>query len=120
MLKPIPRQILSDTMVLHIPKGIDTDYNTQYDNLVVERVHLQDDHSILKQTDNTEVQTRGILFIDAHLSSPRLDYIDIQEKAHKTGAGIRLTVRNRDYEVLTIDAVPDDYGQVHHYEVTVV
>ena len=61
MLRPIPRQILSQTMVLHIPTSCDSDYNVQYENIVVERVHLQDDFSILKELDNTI--TNGAIII---------------------------------------------------------
>lgn len=120
MLKPIPRQILSQTMVLHIPTSCDADYNVQYRNITVNRVHLQDDRSILKQNDNTEIQRRGVLFIDGRLSSPRLDYIALEHDANVVGANLRCTVDGYNYEVITVDAVPDDHGHLHHYEVSVV
>ena len=120
MLKPIPRQILSQTMVLHVPTSCDSDYNVQYQNLVVHRVHLQDDRAILKQDDNTEVQRRGVLFIDSRLSSPRLDYIKLEHDANSIGANLRCTIDGYNYEILAVDAVPDDHGHLHHYEVSVV
>ena len=120
MLKPIPRKILSQTMVLHIPTSCDADYNVQYSNLVVKRVHLQDDRAILKQNDNTEVQRKGVLFIDSRLSSPKLDYIDLEQRANKIGANMRCSIDGYNYEILAVDAVPDDHGHIHHYEVSVV
>ena len=107
-------------MVLHIPTSCDADYNVQYQNVVVNRVHLQDDYAILKQANNTEIQRRGILFIDSRLSSPKLDYVALEAKANQIGANLRCTIDSHNYEILNIDAVPDDHGQTHHYEVSVV
>ena len=120
MLRPIPRQILSQSMVLHIPISCDSDYNVQYKNITVARVHLQDDRAILKQNDNTEIQRKGILFIDSKLSSPKLDYLRLEAEANKIGANLRCTIDGYNYEILVIDAVPDDHGHTHHYEVSVV
>lgn len=120
MLRPIPRQILSETMVLHVPTSCDADYNTQYNNVIVNRVHLQDDYSIVRTEDNNEIQCKGILFIDGRLSSPKLNYTALQKVANEIGARMRVSIGDYNYEILTIDAVPDDHGQLHHWEIAVV
>ena len=120
MLRPIPKRILSQTMTLHVPDAMDTDQNVTYTDTVVAHVHFQSDHRTIKQKDNTEIQTTGVLFIDPRYSRPALDYLALSAQAEAVGAQLRVTIDNQTLTILNVDAVPEDTGRLHHWEVTTV
>lgn len=120
MLRPIPKRILSQTMTLHVPSAMDTDQNVTYTDTVVSHVHFQSDHRTIKQKDNTEIQTTGVLFIDPRYSRPALDYLALSAQAEAIGAQLRVTIDDQTLTILNVDAVPDDTGRLHHWEVTTV
>ena len=123
MLSPIPRRILRDTAVFSVPSGFDRYQNpvtpTSY---TVENVHIQADNSTHKTAQNTEITLRGILFVDARYSAPKLDYNSLQETAHAAGGVMTVTVTDKHgnsvgpYTVLVVDALPDDEDNLHHDE----
>ena len=127
MLSPIPRRILRDTAVFSVPSGFDRYQNpinpTTY---TVENVHIQSDNSTHKTAQNTEVTLRGILFVDARYSTPKLDYEALQESAQAAGGVMTVTVSDKrgnpsgPYTVVVIDALPDDEDNLHHYELGLV
>ena len=126
MLSTIPARILRDTAVFFIPTGMDKYQQTVNKTEIVRRVHLQSDNSTRKTGTNTEVVLRGVLFIDARLSFPTLDYWALQESAQAAGAVMTVSVTDRSgkttgpYTVLTIDGLPDDEGNTHHWELSLV
>ena len=123
MLSPIPRSILRDTATFSVPAGFDRYQNpvtpTTY---TVENVHIQADNSTHKTAQNMEVTLRGVLFVDARYSAPKLDYEALQEAAQAVGGVMTVTVTDKrggatgPYTVLVVDALPDDEGNLHHYE----
>ena len=123
MLSPIPRRILRDTAVFSVPSGFDRYQNpVSPPTYTVENVHIQADNSTHKTAQNTEVTLRGILFVDARYSSPKLDYVALQESAQAVGGVMAVTVTDKHgsstgpYTVLVVDALPDDEDNLHHYE----
>lgn len=127
MLSPIPRRILRDTATFSVPGSFDR-YQSPQDvtTYTVANVHLQHDNSTHKTAQNTEVTLRGVLFIDAKLSSPALDYEALQEAAQAAGGVITCTVTNRrggtsgPYDVAVVDGLPDDEDNLHHWELGLV
>lgn len=127
MLSPIPRRILRDSAAFSVPAGFDR-YQNPIDPTVynVENVHIQADNSTHKTAQNTEVTLRGILFVDARYSTPKLDYEALQEAAQAAGGVMTVTVSDKHgnssgpYTVLVVDALPDDEDNLHHYELGLV
>ena len=123
MLSPIPRRILRDTLILSIPRGFDR-YQNPLKPVVytVANVHVQSDNRSLKGAQNTEVQLRGTLFIDARYSRPALDYWALQEAAQAAGGLMTCTIKGKrgsisgPYSVLVADGLPDDEDNLHHWE----
>lgn len=127
MLSPIPRRILKSTATFTVPGGFDRYQNPVNPTVyTVRNVHLQNDNRTRKTAQNTEVTLSGVLFIDARLSTPSLDYTALQESAQASGGVMTVTVtdkRGRTTEpmtVLVVDALPDDEDNIHHYELGVV
>lgn len=122
MITTIPKRILHDTARFFVPQSIDGYQEATGREIVVRSVHMQSDNRTVKTTNNTEVTLRGTLFVDARLSSPALDYWALQEQAHAAGTQMTVTVTNRQgrqtgpYTVQTIDRLPDDEGNTHHWE----
>ena len=126
MLSPIPRSILRDTLTLYVPQSFD-----QYQNPVnvstytVNNVHLQMDNSTIKRSDNSEVTLKGVVFIDARLSCPRLDYEELQEAVQAAGGVMTCRVTDRrgktskEMTILAVDALPDDEDNLHRWELGV-
>lgn len=127
MLSPIPRRILKDTAIFTIPISFDRYQKpVNVETYTVTGVHVQADNSTHKTAGNTEVVLRGVLFIDARHSAPRLDYEALQEKAQKAGGVMTCRIQSRrgsmsgPFTVLVIDALPDEEDNLHHYELGLV
>lgn len=124
MLSPIPGSILRDTLTLYVPQSYDRyQGGLTPDTYTVSHVHLQADNSTVKRADNTEVTLRGTLFIDARRSTPALNYDALQEAVQAAGGVMTCTVTDRrgkvsgTYTVLTVDGLPDDEDNLHHWEI---
>lgn len=120
MLAPIPRQILTDSAALFVPTGLDGYQNPTGDTYNINLVHLQNTNAVKRTATNSEVVLRSMLFVDARLSAPRLDYVAIAAAAQAVGAQMTVTVNGVLYTVQTVDAVPDDTGKTHHWELGLV
>ena len=117
MLRPIPSRILRSTANVFVCTGTDLYQNQTYDTYVVEHVHLQPTTEIRKSTTNTDEQLSSVLFVDAKKSTPLLDWEGLLDSAHRAGGDVRVIVRDKEYTVLTVDALRDDTDNLHHYEV---
>ena len=74
MLRPIPAQILKSTATVKVCTGVDMYQNQTYDEYTVKRVHLQPTNEVRKAQTDTEAVLRSILFVDARISTPALDW----------------------------------------------
>ena len=119
-MKPIPLSVLKSTATVKVCKGVDTYQNQTYDEYTVNRVHLQPTNEIRKTQDNTECVLRSLLFVDARISKPFIDWYALLQTAHDLGGDMRVTLRNEEYTVLTVDALRDDADKLHHFEVGLV
>lgn len=120
MLKPIPAKILRSTATVKVCNGTDMYQNQTYSTYTVRRVHLQPTEKIVKSPTNTDLQLTGILFVDARISSPAIDWRALLQKAHDNGGDMRITVRGVTYTVATADGLRDDTDKLHHWEIGVV
>lgn len=127
MLRPIPQVLLTDRVVLKVCTGVDAWQKPSWQEYEVRRVHLQNTNEVRKSTTNTEVLLRSLLFIDTTLSVPRLDYDELAAQSLKAGKPMRCEVFNAsgqkcgEYEVLTVDPVPDvPATRIHHTELGLV
>lgn len=126
-LTPIPARMLHDSAVIRVVTGMDRYQNKTYREYRVSHVHLQDDINVVKAVNNTEVQLRGVLFVDCRRSTPNLDYHALQEQSLAAGDTMRVQVydasgvRTGDYAVLLVEGLPDvPATRVHHWELGLV
>lgn len=126
-LTPIPARMLHDTAVISVVTGMDRYQNKTYQEYRVSHVHLQGDIDVVKGANNTEVQLRGILFVDGRRSTPALDFNALQEQSLAAGDSMRVVVYDAsgtkagDYAVLTVDGLPDvPATRVHHWELGLI
>ena len=127
MLRPIPQSLLGDMMTLYVCTGVDMWQNPSWQTYAVNNVHLQNTNEVRKTKDNTEVVLRSILFIDSRLSQPVLDYGALVTQSEAAGKPLRCVVTDAmgntsgDFEVLTVDLVPDvPATRIHHIELGLV
>lgn len=123
MLKPIPSRILRSTATVRVCNGVDRFQNQTYDVYTVNKVHLQPTNEIRKTQSNTEftlLATRSILFVDAKVSTPVLDWMALFEQAHALAGDMRVIVHGHEYTVMSVDALRDDTDNLHHYEVGLI
>lgn len=131
MLTPIPRRILRDAVTFYVPASFDEYQAAQGEKPVtVNNVCVQADNST-KRTNtaasgfNTEVTLKGLIFIDARYSRPLPDLEALQTQTQAAGGVLTCTVKNRHggasgpFTVVTVDALQDDEGNLHHYEIGV-
>ena len=120
MLKPIPARILKSTATVKVCSGVDRYQNQTYTEYTVNKVHLQPTNEIRKTQDNTDIVLRSILFVDAHTSTPFLDWCALLQTAHDHLGDMRVIVRGQTYTVMGIDELRDDTDNLHHFEVSLV
>lgn len=120
MLKPIPASILRSEATVRVCCALDKYQNQVYAEYVVRRVHIQPTNEIRKTADNTECTLRAILFVDARISKPALDWCALLQAAHDLGGDMRVIIREETYTVMAIDALRGDTDRLHHYEIALV
>lgn len=118
MLKPIPSKIMKTTATVKVCSGVDRYQNQTYTEYTVKRVHLQPTNEIRKMQDNTEINLRSVLFVDARTSSPKLDWCALLQTAQAIPGDIRVIVRGVEYTVIAVDELRDDTDGLHHYEIS--
>ena len=118
MLKPIPSKILKSAATVKVCSGVDRYQNQTYTEYNVKRVHLQPTNEIRKTQDNTDISLRSILFVDARISTPKLDWCALLQTAHENLGDVRVIVRGVEYTVISVDELRDDTDTLHHWEVS--
>ena len=123
MLRPIPSQLLRDSMTLNVCTGVDAWQKPTWQPYEVWNVHIQNTNETKKTADNTEVVLRAVIFVDTVRSTPALDYEALCQQSQAAGKPMRATVQNfqgqtlGDFEILTVDPGPDvPDTRVHHIE----
>lgn len=119
--------MLHDTVTLRVVTGMDRYQNKTYEDHTITRVHLQTSNDVVKGADNTEVQLKGVLFIDARRSLPVLDIYALQQQSLANGDTMRAVVTDSsgtqvgDYAVLVVDDLPDvPATRRHHWELGLI
>lgn len=127
MLRSIPQSLLGDIATIKVCTGVDAWQSPTWQEYTVRHVHIQNTNEVKKTKENTEVVLRSILFVDSKRSSPNLDYDTLAEQSQQAGRSLRCIVYNSagqkygDYEVLTVDPVPDVPAiKIHHVELGLV
>ena len=126
-LAPIPSRMLHDKVVFHVAQYMDRYQNKVYEDYTVNNVHLQSVSDTLKRANDTEVQLKGILFIDGRKSTPQIDLYELQRRSLEIGDTIRATVYDAtdnvvdDFAVIEVDGEPDvPATRLHHWEVSLI
>ena len=127
MLRPIPSQLLRESMTLNVCTGVDAWQKPTWQPYEVQNVHIQNTNETKKTADNTEVVLRSVIFVDTVRSTPALDYEALCQQSQAAGKPMRATVQNfhgqtlGDFEILTVDPVPDvPDTRTHHIELECV
>lgn len=119
-MRPIPKSIMRSTADIEWCYGTDVYQNQLMMQETVKNVHLQPTNAIVKTKDNTEKQLRSVLFVDAKISKPLLDWEKMLTDAHNVGGDVRITVRGVTYTLMTVDALRGKTDELHHYELGLV
>jgi len=119
--------MLHDTAIFKVCTGMDRYQNKTYDEYTVNNVHLQSSNDVYKRANDTEVQLKGLLFVDARKSTPIMDLYALQEESLLNGDTMRCIVKDAsgsitgDYAVLVVDDFPDvPANRRHHWELSLI
>lgn len=126
-LSPIPSRMLHDTATFKVCTGMDRWQNKVYQDFTVNNVHLQSSNDVLKRANDTEVQLKGILFVDARRSLPIMDLYALQMQSLENGDTMRCIVTDANgkecgnYAVIVVDDLPDvPATRRHHWELSLI
>lgn len=126
-LAPIPGSMLHDTAIFYVVDYMDRYQKKVYREITVKNVHLQSSNNVLKRANDTEVQLRGILFVDDRRSTPRIDLYALQKESLKKGDTMRVMVKDAsgnevgEYAVIEVDDLPDvPATRRHHWELSLI
>ena len=124
-LSPIPSRMLHDSATFYVVKSIDRYQDKKYDTYEVAHVHLQNSSDVIKAPNDTEVQLKGILFVDGRRSTPVLNLYALQQASLAVGDTMRVDVKDAsgalvgNFAVLIVDGAPDvPATRVHHWELS--
>lgn len=120
MLKPIPARIMRSTAHVKACTGTDRYQIPVYQDYTFTHVHLQPTNEIRKTAEDTGCTLRSILFIDRRHSKPDIDWMALFARAHAVSGDIKVTVRDVEYTVFSVDELRDDTDCFHHYEIGLV
>jgi hypothetical protein len=119
--------MLHDKVVIKVLNYMDRYQNKIYTEYPVNNVHLQSTSDVLKRANDTEVQLKGILFIDDRKSTPRLDFYELQRQSLEKGDTMRAVVYDAsgkmvdDFAVVQVDGEPDvPATRLHHWELSLI
>ena len=115
-MRPIPKIILRSSAEVEWCTGVDLYQNPQTETVTVHNVHLQPTSAIVKSVSNTDCQLRSVMFADARLSKPVLQWDQMLETAQANGGDVKVTVRGVRYTLMTVDALRDNRDRLHHWE----
>ena len=126
-LAPIPGSMLHDTAIFYVVDYMDRYQKKVYREITVKNVHLQSSNNVLKRANDTEVQLRGILFVDDRRSTPRIDLYALQKESLEKGDTMRVMVKDAsgyevgEYAVIEVDDLPDvPATRRHHWELSLI
>lgn len=126
-LAPIPGSMLHDTAVFYVVDYMDRYQKKVYREITVKNVHLQSSNNVLKRANDTEVQLRGLLFVDDRRSTPRIDLYALQKESLEKGDTMRVMVKDAsgnevgEYAVIEVDDLPDvPATRRHHWELSLI
>ena len=126
-LAPIPSRMLHDSAKFYVVSGMDRYQEKTYDTYEVAHVHLQNSSNVIKAPNDTEVQLKGILFVDCRRSTPCLDLYALQETSLANGDTMRVDVFDAsgeltgNFAVMIVDGAPDvPATRTHHWELSLV
>jgi len=126
-LAPIPGRMLHDSVTLKVVKSMDAYQEKTYDEYTISNVHLQWSSDTIKGPNDTEVQLRAVLFVDARKSTPAYNLDALQAQSLAAGDTMRAVVTDAsgatvgDFAVLIVDSLPDvPATRVHHWELSLV
>lgn len=127
MLKPIPARILTHSVTFYVPTldawgNLTTPASSEENPQAypVTHVCVQPVNETRKTKDNTEVDLTGICFADVRLSTPALDYWSLKNQAEEAGGDLTLSFGDQIFTVKTVDALVDDTGALHHWELGLI
>ena len=110
-------------MTLNVCTGVDAWQKPTWQPYEVQNIHVQNTNETKKTADNTEVVLRAVVFVDTVRSTPALNYEALCQQSQAAGKPMRATVQDAngndlgDFEILTVDPVPDvPDTRVHHIE----
>ena len=117
MITTIPAQMLKDSVSVFVPSGVDVWGKPTQETYTQTRVHLQEVSTFQRSTADMQAEYKAMLFVDARLSRPFLDWGALQTAAETAGYQITVQVGAAVYTVKHVDSVHNDLGGLHHYEV---
>lgn len=117
MLPPIPPQLLKSTIRVEAAVSVDQERRTKTLTYTVKRVHLQPGSIVRKTQTDTGLTLRSTLFVDGRISAPALDWAALLQTAQSVGGDVTVTQDDQVYTVASVERIPDDEGNLHHWEI---
>lgn len=119
-MRPIPPRILRTTVTVRTVTGLNLYQKPEYAETTVSRVHVQSTNELRRTAENTDVALRSLLFADARISKPALDYGALFRESAKIGAPMQVVACGETYTVVSVDRLKSDTDRMHHWEIGLV
>ena len=117
MLRTIPKRIMTHSATLKALTDTDRWGKPTYTEYALTRVHIQPTHEVTKNSTDKSVNLNSVLFYDPKISSPAIDWSDLQSASDLANGQMKVVYSGKEYTVWSIDLLPDDEGRLHHVEV---
>lgn len=120
-MRPIPAQMLKQTVTVKVPAEIDSRQATVSESeYTVTRCCLQRASATARTAKDATLTKTALLFVDAQLSRPQLDWMGLKAEADAAGGDIVILCDGVRYVATSVQEYMDNHARVHHWEVTLV
>lgn len=120
-MRPIPAQMLKQTVTVKVPAEIDSRQATVTETEIeVTRCCLQRASTTARSNRDASLTKTALLFVDAQLSRPQLDWMGLKAEADAAGGDIVILCDGVRYVATSVQEYMDNHARVHHWEVALV
>lgn len=113
-MRGIPKSVLRHSIELKICTEIDVFEKPTYQTIEINNVCIQPAYKTIYPKDNLEQACTAVCFVD---KSSGIDVEALVDSSVKNGHPALLVFKGKEYGVVSVDVLYDDYSNLHHYEV---
>lgn len=117
MSRKPPAHVYAHSVTLQVCTGVDRWNHPAWAEYSVDHVNVQPASGTTMSKDDTEVQLNALLFADSLYTVPALDWWALKDASEAAGQPATVVFENRQYTVVDVAKLFNEFGIFDHWEV---